>query len=86
MADKPKTFAIVRKEAGDWEPFAPHVRPPDHEGWKVHAIMFEDGSIWDASNGWRPNELPYGLKPKTPADLRPHFEMEAAMKFYGEVA
>lgn len=50
MEDRPKTVAFTTKEGGPWIPFD----KGRHE--TVHAIMFEDGRIWDAYNGWRPFE------------------------------
>lgn len=72
----PKTFAVTRTEGGCWEPFIEHRRPPNHEGWKVHAIMFEDGSVWDASNGWRCTSR------MTPDELRGLWSKAEAMKAY----
>jgi hypothetical protein len=51
MAD---TVAICRDEGGEWEPFIPHARPVNRFGHQVHAVLFSDGTIWDAQNGWRP--------------------------------
>jgi hypothetical protein len=66
-----KTFAVTRKEGGEWEQFVVAKRPlpPDREGWKVHSILFEDGSMWDASNGWRPTVAPM----QDLDDLRAHW-------------
>jgi hypothetical protein len=72
MPEMPKTFAITRIEGGHWEPFVKHASPsPDREGSKVHAIMFEDGSVWDAFNGWRTGML------VTPEQLRAAWAGEA---------
>lgn len=43
----PRPVAIVRVEGGEWLPF------PEHRGGSVHAIKFEDDSIFDVYNGWR---------------------------------
>jgi hypothetical protein len=50
-----KAVRVLIEEAGEWLPWrqgsiaegAVHYRT-------VHAIEFEDGSVWDAHNGWRP--------------------------------
>jgi hypothetical protein len=56
MKKKPKTVEILLEEGSDWLPFikanawrAPTRSRPN----QVHAIRFDDGSIWDAANGWR---------------------------------
>lgn len=50
---EPKVIKILEKEGGEWIDFVPQKRPPDYEGNKVHAVMFEDGRVWDAYGGWR---------------------------------
>ena len=50
-------IAVTAEEGGNWIPFLPrgaHGRF-DHPCLPktVHAILFEDGSIWDATVGWR---------------------------------
>jgi hypothetical protein len=47
--DPPRTMAIEEEEGGPWLPFVRGMPMPG----KVHAIMFEDGRVWDAVNGWR---------------------------------
>lgn len=42
---KPKTIAVSETEGGEWRPFP--------SGSTIHAIKFDDGSIWDAVSGWR---------------------------------
>jgi hypothetical protein len=52
-----QTLAVTREEGGEWVPFsdgnlsmgAGNGAP----GNLVHAIMFTDGSVWDAVSGWR---------------------------------
>lgn len=67
MTDKPKTFAITYGEGEDWVPFV-HANTAgmrEHRS-KIHAAMFEDGSIWDAVGGWRPQHK----DDRTPAEIR----------------
>jgi hypothetical protein len=45
---KPKAIEVLYREGGEWYPFT---LGRSHN--LVHAIKFEDGSIWDAANGWR---------------------------------
>lgn len=66
MPEKSEAFAIVRAEGGPWEPFVKHARPSSSEGQKIHAIMFDDGSIWDAYNGWRSDDAIF----VTPNEIR----------------
>lgn len=47
--DKPETVAVTFDEGEEWQPFPIQ---GSHHG-HVHAIKFEDGSVWDTSNGWR---------------------------------
>lgn len=53
--NRPQTVAVTAEEGGEWVPFVPW-----HTGIiTVHSIRFDDGSIWDALNGWRPEtEVP----------------------------
>lgn len=46
----PVPCAITREEGGRW------LEWPKNRGGSVHAIMFTDGTIFDAYNGWRPSE------------------------------
>lgn len=46
----PKTFAVLIIEGGVWIPFQDGARSNPKQ---VHAVMFENGMIWDAHNGWR---------------------------------
>ena len=48
-----KTVAVTEREGGDWVPFVPRQMPKDDRGRLVHSIQFDDGSVWDAHNGWR---------------------------------
>lgn len=52
---KLKTAFVITTEGGDWIPFEDfcRIRPTSHDGKRVHAIKFEDGTVWDACNGWR---------------------------------
>lgn len=43
----PYTLKVTECEGGDWIPFS------EFEGKTVHSIMFSNGDIWDAVNGWR---------------------------------
>ena len=49
----PRTVAVTQAEGGLWIPFdvAQNIRI-----MAVHAIMFEDGTVWDAINGFRPEK------------------------------
>jgi hypothetical protein len=47
---KPKTIATTSEEGGFWSRFVSGKHTDDNV---VHAIMFEDGGVWDAYNGWR---------------------------------
>lgn len=45
---RPKATQIAYALGGSWYTWAPHnIYEP------VHAIRFEDGSVWDYFNGWR---------------------------------
>lgn len=56
---RPAATHITLREGGDWIPFCPYA-PGEKSvlatGCAVHAIKFEDGSIWDCFNGWRDTE------------------------------
>jgi hypothetical protein len=47
VTQRANPVAITREEGGEWLPF------PANRGGKIHAIEFDDGSIFDAYNGWR---------------------------------
>ena len=54
------TSRICLHEGGEWINFKPYDRERARTTYEraagsrlVHAIQFEDGSIWDAVNGWR---------------------------------
>ena len=52
--DKPQPHCVTETEGGDWIPWLVWKRIPSSLRSKVvHAIMFDDGSVWDAVNGWR---------------------------------
>ncbi len=64
---KPKTEFVTRVEGGEWIPFEEftEIRPRRrYDNW-VHSIKFEDGSIWDAVNGWRQKKPRYCYNWKT---------------------
>lgn len=48
----PKASAVTYYEGGPWEPWPCQGIPKRPEGLLVHSILFEDGSRWDAFNGW----------------------------------
>lgn len=58
-ASRPLVTEVLLTEGGSWIIWAPNVLRIDPEQAKkgnyhnVHAIKFEDGSIWDVANGWR---------------------------------
>ena len=45
-ADLMETIAVLREPGGNFEPF-------NNDGGQVHAVLFSDGRIWDAQNGFR---------------------------------
>lgn len=51
----PKTVAVTISEGGEWILFS-KFRTLDY-GQVVHAIKFDNGSVWDAYNGWRNEEV-----------------------------
>lgn len=75
MKPRPTHFALG--EASPWIEWQDWKGQPTH----LHAIKFEDGSIFDSKNGWRApvdkeakrSELP------TPIDMRPIELMELAL-------
>ena len=62
------TFGITREEGGYWE--------KAERGNLVHSIWFDDGSQWDAVNGWRER-----VRPVTFADRVNLIITEANQKF-----
>lgn len=46
---KAESVAVTYVEGGMWHPH-PQCRGPD---LRVHSVLFENGEIWDALNGWR---------------------------------
>ena len=57
MVDRSRTTHVLLTEGGEWIAWVngyPKVSPAT-----VHAIKFEDGSIWDTANGWRPEARVY---------------------------
>lgn len=48
---KPKPVAFTVKDGGDWYDWGGW--PQDRRERGIHAIKFDDGSIFDAVNGWR---------------------------------
>jgi hypothetical protein len=57
LKNPPKTLKVALSEGSEWQPFVKYQRPSSPIGNLignlVHAIMFDDGSVWDACNGWR---------------------------------
>lgn len=51
----PRTMYVTISEGGEWIPFS-RFRTMDY-GQTVHAIKFKNGSIWDAYNGWRNEDV-----------------------------
>lgn len=52
--------AVTLKEGGTWYEFplrdhedTPEIEAAWRSGCRVHSMLFEDGSVWDAINGWR---------------------------------
>ena len=43
-----------------WQTLPPRDK---YAGKTVHSILFEDGSVWDAVNGWRPEGMFYMPRP-----------------------
>lgn len=52
VGDKTDTVAATFEEGGEWNEF-PLPRCQKRKNWRVHSILFKDGSVWDAQNGWR---------------------------------
>jgi hypothetical protein len=58
-ANRPAVIEVLLTEGGQWIIWAPNALRIDPEQEKkgnyhsVHAIKFDDGSIWDVANGWR---------------------------------
>ena len=48
MTDLPKPVKFERKEGEAWEDW-----PERGARYEVHAILFEDGTVFDTVNGWR---------------------------------
>lgn len=44
---RPQTLALVYEVGGEFYEFIPGRRR-----W-AHAVLFDDGTMWDARNGWR---------------------------------
>lgn len=55
--NKPRTVAVEFSEGEKWCDW-----PANCEGL-VHAIKFADGSVWDATNGWREYSLDVTVMP-----------------------
>ena len=56
-----KTTHVTLREGGNWIPWT-----PDGNFETVHSIRFDDGSVWDTVNGWRPNTMPEEPKKTDP--------------------
>lgn len=57
MTDKPQPVAYTSHEGGVWQAwkqFTPgSAEWRDPERGRIHSIKFDDGSVFDAVNGWR---------------------------------
>jgi hypothetical protein len=53
MPDKPAVTAVTTREGGEWIPWSIWQERSPYK--LVHAIRFQDGSEFDALNGWRSN-------------------------------
>lgn len=65
---RPKTVFVTHEEGGPWFAFPSKYYPGERlraTGVLVHSIRFDDGSVWDAVNGWRtvPAEPPQRSRP-----------------------
>lgn len=49
----PKTLYVAQYEGDEWREFKPRELYDPYKCNRVHTIWFEDGTIWDAYNGWR---------------------------------
>ena len=54
---RPKTVSVCEEEAGSWESLGSFNARRCGQPKSVHAILFEDGTVWDAVNGWRDTRL-----------------------------
>jgi len=58
-AERPKVAEVLLTEGGSWIIWGPETGRIGPDALKnghyttVHAIKFEDGSVWDVANGWR---------------------------------
>jgi hypothetical protein len=52
--EKPKVIAVIPEEGGPYLPW-PLWQKRFRGAYKnlFHALVYEDGSIWDCVNGWR---------------------------------
>lgn len=57
---RPNAVAVTTYEGGLWVPFQPRMRLANYgrTGNLVHAIVFDNGDVWDAHNGWRSKRYP----------------------------
>jgi hypothetical protein len=55
MPDKPAVMAVTAREGGEWIPWSVWQEHSPYTARLVHAIRFQDGSEFDALNGWRSN-------------------------------
>lgn len=46
-------MCVTTEEGGEWIKFEKNVMGVKKDYNAVHAIRFEDGTIWDCINGWR---------------------------------
>jgi hypothetical protein len=52
---KPRLIAFTTIEGGDWHKWSPE----SFSIMRIHSLLFQDGSIWDFVNGWRPRSSWY---------------------------
>lgn len=50
----PKTIAVTISEGGEWILFS---KFRTLKYGQVHSIKFSNGSVWDAVNGWRDEDV-----------------------------
>lgn len=55
---RPNPVAVAADEGGEWLPWQTFWESRGRNPVAVHAIKFEDGSVFDTVNGWRLNSLP----------------------------
>ncbi len=53
MSKRPKPIALSPSEGAFWEPWKKWGLSKEHNVGSAHAILFEDGTVFDTINGWR---------------------------------